>query len=159
MKTFLRIALLLMLAPLAISQTVSNQYKHINTGWIPPAIGAAANTYPACNFTGSPAVNTLCVNGYREDLTPPAAANASSVTVLPCTATQTTACIPWGVSSYSWTPGGFLYSGTWNVAVSTAYLDANGVQQYSAPLTGTVNVPNPSNPPSGVTGLTVTVAP
>ena len=157
MKTFLRIALVLMLAPLAFAQTASNQYKHINTAWTPPVIGG--NVYPACNFTANPPVNTACVNGYEEILIPPTGTNGNTNTIPPCSATQTTLCMPWGISSYSWSPGGYLYVGTWNVSVSTAYLDSNGAQQFSAPLTGTVVVPNPTNPPNPVTGLNVTLAP
>lgn len=159
MKMFHRIALVLalLIPTAALAQTTSNQYKTIKTNWTPPVI--TASTYPVCNFTANPPVNTLCENGYQEMLNPPAGTNAPSVTIPPCSATQSTFCIPFGVSTYSWTNGNYLYSGTWNISLATGYLDGNGVQQFSASATTTVNVPNPQNPPNPVTGLNATLAP
>src|SRR5579859_614652 len=105
LRNFCLIALLLLPVTM-FAQTVSNQYKHISTSWTPPVIGG--NVYPACNFTANPPVNTACVNGYEEILTVPSAAGGGTDTILPCSATLTSNCIPWGVSTYSWTPGGFL---------------------------------------------------
>jgi hypothetical protein len=136
----------------ASAQAVSDQYKHIKTIWTPPA-------YPACNFTATTPVNASCINGYQEVLTPPSPLTGT-VTVPPCTATQTAGCIG-PVSTYQWGPtgGGFLYSGTWNVSLYVAYLDANGAQQFTAPVSTTVVVPNPFTPPSPATGLGASPAP
>lgn len=144
--------LFLLLTPLSVlAQTASNQYKHINTAWTAPPMGG--NYYPACSF---PTISTQCVNGYQETFTAPQ--NGGSISVPPCTATVTSNCIGL-VTTYSWTPGGYLYTGTWNIALATAYLDANGAQQYSATVTSSVTVPNPLGPPSPATGLSVSLAP
>jgi hypothetical protein len=133
----------LSIGPLA-AQTQSDQYKYIKTNWTPP-------TYAKCNFTASPAVNTACINGYQETLTSPVA-GASVTLVPPCTATLTTNCIG-PVSAYSWTPGIFLYSGTWKITLAVGYLDQNGAQQFTTAASTTLDVPPPFVPPSPVTGL------
>lgn len=137
--------------PAASAQTVSDQYKHIKTIWTPPV-------YQVCNFTATTPVNTSCIDGYQEVLTPPSSVTSGTVTVPACTAALTTGCIG-PVSTYQWGPSGFLYSGTWSVSLYVAYLDANGVQQYTTPVSTTVVVPNPFTPPSPATGLSANPAP
>jgi hypothetical protein len=142
--------LALLVSSAASAQTVSDQYKHLKANWTPPV-------YQVCNFTATTPVNTSCINGYQEVLTPPSPATGT-VTVPPCTATLASACIG-PVATYTWGPGNFLYSGTWGISLYAAYLDANGAQQFTAPISTTVVVPNPFTPPSPATGLGVTPAP
>jgi hypothetical protein len=151
MKKILFLLALLLVPMSALSQTTSDQYKNIKLAWTPP-------TYATCNFTATPPVNTACVNGYQAKFTPPSGTGGTLATVQPCTATVTTNCIGPG-SSYQWSPGGFLFSGTWGISLAAAYLDANGAQQFTAAVTTTVNVPLPFVPPGPVTGLGASPAP
>lgn len=151
MKKIALFCLFAFAAVLSHAQTQSNQYKHINTTW------KGNESYLACNFTATPAVNAACINGYQITLTPPSGSGAPAV-IPACTATVATNCVGPG-NSYSWAPGGFLYSGTWTVSIVLQYLDSSGAQQQLAGVTTTAVVPPPFVPPSPVTGPTATVAP
>jgi len=147
MKALLVLALLL--APTAmLSQTLSNQYKHIVSTWTPPN-----TTYPNCSVN----VTNTCLLGYSELLTPPTASGGSTVTIPVCPLGSNVLCIG-PVATYSWTSGSYLYVGTWGVSLTAIYLDPTGNQISASAVTTTVVVPSPFVPsPAG--GITAVPAP
>ena len=114
------------------AQTASTQYQHIKTAWTAPT-----GTFQTCSTT----VTTGCIKSYVETLTDP-------------TGKATQVQIPWGQTSYSWTPGGFLLCGTWNLSLLIDYLDGNGVDTTTAAVSAqvTVSCPFVVSPPSGFSG-------
>lgn len=100
----------------------STQYQHINATW-----NAPNSTYPDCSST----VTLNCLNTYTYTLTDP---NGSpSIITVP-----NGGIAAGGLVAYNWTPGGYLYCGTWTLSVVANFVD--GSSQTVASSADTVNV-------------------
>lgn len=137
MKKFL--LLTLMLIPfVSAAQAVppASSLHTISSTWVAPASWNGSGASVPCSTT----VTTFCVVDYSVTITPPSGAPGGSVVV---SASGT---------SNVWTPGGFLYCGTWNVAVAANWKDGSGTLAVSAPLNGTavVSCPFTASPATGL---------
>jgi hypothetical protein len=125
-------------APPVHAQTTPAEsiYHTINESWTAPVSWNGTGPSVPCSAT----VTTYCVSGYTETLTPPVGVTGTNVLAVTTT-------------SYSWSPGGALYCGTWTVSVVANWLDGNGVAAVSAPLTGitVVSCPFTASPATGLT--------
>jgi hypothetical protein len=99
-------------------------------------------------------VQKACIEGYTETLIDP---SGHTILVPTCSLNVTSNCIG-PVSGYSWSPGGTLFCGTWQITLATNYLDGNGTAGISA-SSGVVSVTEPCpfvlpGAPSGVSAKT-----
>lgn len=134
-----KLFLLLAIASLAIcahAQTASNQYQHILSTWNVPN-----TTLPNC----SASVTTNCLSSYTYTATDPY--GHPNIVTVGLASTN-------GVVSYNFGPGGYLWSGTWNLSVVANYLDSTGATATSSATPAQVVVPAPfvPSPPSGLKG-------
>lgn len=139
---FTLIALLLG-AGYAQGQTASDTYKNIQ-------INYTQSTTTPCTST----VQKSCLLGYEATYTAPQ--NGGDTVVPTCnpyaSPAVTTGCIGL-VSTYTWSPGGFLYTGNWSISLKAVGLDANGVIAKSSAALTSVVVPVPFllSPATGIT--------
>jgi hypothetical protein len=135
---------LIMTAASVFGQTkpVSNQYQHINNTWNVPN-----STYPDCTAT----VTLNCLSTYTYTATDPY--GAASINTVP-----NGLLLAGATFAYNWTPGSFLYCGTWTASVVANYIDGSGAGVSSTADTVTVAVSCPLVA-SPVTNLKVTLAP
>ncbi len=109
---------------------------------LPPASTFHTITYswgaPAASVNCSATVTTSCVSGYTLTVTPPAGVTGNNVF-------NTTAL------TQDFTPGGFLYCGTWNGSVIANWKSDTGASVPSAAISTTTQVACPfkANPATG----------
>lgn len=135
MKRWLLFPLVLALASLsAHAQQVSTQYKTINWKWT-----AAANTgsLPVC----ASGVTKSCVKDYL------------LVQIDPTGVVQAGIPVPFTSTSYAFSPGGFLYCGTWPATLVTEYYDDTSTLKQSSPATGQAVVSCPFVAPGSPSGF------
>lgn len=115
------------------AQTLSTQYKHINSSWNKPN-----TTLPDCG-----SATQTCLRDYTLTIKDP---TGKSTDVQVALASGTTV-------SNSWTPGAFLNCGTYSVSVVANYYDTPNSVVTSSPVSTTTSVSCPitANPPSGLT--------
>jgi hypothetical protein len=148
------LAALCLCASAAHAQTVGVNHA-IQAAWIPPS-GAVQ-----CSST----VTTSCLEGYTENLVPPAGQTVSVYVNLQTTPecdpsaspAVTQNCMASGGTGYTWAPGGALFCGSWTVSLVANYLDAGGNAATSAAIQASVTEPCPFAPVSP-SGLGVSVA-
>jgi len=140
----MKIVRLLSCAALGIALTLAihaqtpqvSTYKNIDWKWSPPST----------SLTSCPSGTTVaCILDYQVTLTDPTGA------------VQTPVSVPFGTNLYTFTPGSFLYCGTWKAsAVTRFYMDTGNLITLSTPPgTGNASVACPfvaPGSPGGVSG-------